>query len=215
MRERIFSNIGLKVLSVILAISLWFFVAYRGQSEMVIDAPIEFKNMPAGMELLKQSIKKVSLNIMGHESILNRLRPMDIKVSVDLSNGKKGEATYYFDKNHVIIPGTVKVLRLEPSYVKVTLDESVSKVISVKAYIIGEPEKGYKITAIHVKPSSVEVEGAKTELEKVALLRTEPLDITGLDSDIVQNVRLNTNGRNIRMKISEVKVEVHINRFEK
>jgi hypothetical protein len=61
----------------------------------------------------------------------------------------------------------------------------------------------------------VEVEGAKTELEKVALLRTEPLDITGLDSDIVQNVRLNTNGRNIRMKISEVKVEVHINRFEK
>lgn len=215
MREKIFSNIGLKLLSVILAITLWFFVAYRGQSEMVIDASIEFKNVPAGMELLKQSIRKVSLNIMGHESMLNRLRPADIKVSVDLSNGKRGEATYYFDTNNVIIPSTVKVLRLEPSYIKVTLDESVSKVIPVKAYIIGEPEKGYKITAIHVKPSSVAVEGAKTEIEKIALLRTEPLDITGLDGDIIQNVRLNTNGRNIRMKISEVKVEVHIKRFEK
>lgn len=54
---------------------------------------------------------------------------------------KKGEAVYYFDKDNVIIPRTIKVQRIEPVSVKVTLDESTSKTVPVKAYVVGTPEK--------------------------------------------------------------------------
>lgn len=209
------SDIGVKILSVALAMSLWFFVTYRGQSEMVIDAPIEFKNMPKELELLRQNAKRVSLNISGHERLLKGLRTMDARVVIDLSNAKKGEAVYYFDKDNVMIPRTIKVLRIEPTSVKVTLDESTSKAVPVKAHVIGMPEKGYRIKSVDVKPSSVEVEGAKIEVARIAILRTEPIDITGIDSDITQNVRLNTNGRNIRTKVSEVTVKITIGRTGK
>lgn len=211
----IFNDIGLKILAVALALSLWFFVTYRGQSEVVIDAHIEFKNVPKGMELLRQNISKVNINVSGHERLLKALGPMDRRVVVDMSNAKRGEAVYYLDKDDVIIPRTIKVLRIEPTSVKVTLDESTSKIVPVRAYIIGSPENGYKVKSIDVKPSSIEIEGAKTEVARVALLRTEPIDITGIDSDVVQNVRINTNGRNIRTKVSEVTVKIAIKRTGK
>lgn len=211
-KRSIFSNIGLKILSVVLAMSLWFFVTYRGQSEIVIDVPLEFKNIPKNLELLRQNTKKVSLNISGHERLLKALSPMDVRVFVDLSNAKKGETVYYLDKDNIVIPRTIKVLRIEPTSVKVTLDESTSRIVPVRAYLIGSPETGYKVKSIDVRPSFVEVEGAKTEVARIALLRTEPIDITGIDSNMAQNVRINTNGRNIRTKVSEVTVKITVER---
>ncbi|BCB97240.1 hypothetical protein JZK55_21620 [Dissulfurispira thermophila] len=214
-KRGIFSDIGLKILSVALAMSLWFFVTYRGQSEMAIDVPLEFKNVPVGLEILRQSIKKVGLSISGHERLLKTLRPMDVRVIIDMSGAKKGEAVYYFDKDNVIIPRTIKVQRIEPVSVKVVLDESISKTVSVKPYITGSPEKGYVIKSIDVKPSHVEIEGAKTEIARISLLRTEPIDVTGVDADMMQTVKINTNGKNIRTKVSDVTVKISIRRIGK
>lgn len=211
-KREIFSNIGLKILSVVLAMSLWFFVTYRGQSEMAIDVPLEFKDVPKGLEILRQNVKKVSLNISGHERLLKTLRPMDIRVVIDMSNAKKGEAVYYFDKDNIIIPRAIKIQRIEPGSVKVTMDESISKIVPVKAHVVGTPEKGYRIKSIDIKPSVIEIEGAKTEIARISLLRTESIDVTGMDSDIIQNVRINTNGRNIKTKTSEVTVKIVIGR---
>lgn len=215
MRRKIFGNIGLKVLSAVLALSLWFFVTYRGQSEMAIDAAIEFKNIPKGIEMLRQNVRRVNLNISGHERILKDLRPMDVRVIVDLSDAKKGEAVYFFDKDSIAVPRTVKVLRMEPASIKVVFDESASKTVPVKAHITGALEKGYRIKSIEVKPSTVRVEGAKAEVSRVALLRTEQIDITGLDAGVTQNIRLNLNGKNIRTKVSEVTVKISVERISR
>lgn len=211
-KEILFGNMGFKLLSIAIAVSLWFFITYRGQSETAVEAQLEFKNVPQGLEILKQSIRKVTVNIRGHESVLGSLKSADVRVLVDLANGKKGEASYYFDTNDVKIPANVKILRTEPTYVKVTLDESVSKDIEVKPYIVGQPARGYEIGKITVSPPAVSVEGTKTEMARLSILRTEPLDITGLDSNISQNLRLDVNGRNVRIKTPEVMTKVMIRR---
>ena len=210
MKRKTLGNIGLKILSLVLAVSLWFFVTYRGQSEMIIDAPIEFKNVPKGLELLRQNIKSVGLNIRGHERMLKNLRPMDVRVVINMADAKNGENEFYFDKADIIIPRTIKVLRMEPTYVRVVLDDSVSKVLPVKVPLVGTVEQGYRIKALSVSPQHVTVEGAKAEVQRIAVLRTEPVDVTGFDADISQNVRINTNGINIRTKTSEVTVKIII-----
>ncbi len=212
MKKILFSNISIKILSVVLAISMWIFVTYKGMSEMAVDAPIGFKNVPKGLELLRESAKTATLNLRGHERLLKSLRPMDINVVIDLSNAKRGEATYYLDKNAVIVPGTVDILRVEPTSVRVVLDESMVKTLPVKASIIGAPEKGFRISSVDIKPSAVTVEGARTELAGMAVLRTEAVDVAGLDSDIRETVRLNINGRNIRTRTPEVTVSIAIKR---
>lgn len=215
MKAKVFSNIGLKVLSLIIAVLLWVFVTYRGQTEMVVDVPVEFKNMPQGMELLKQSIKTVSLNIRGHEKTLKTLRPMDIRLQIDLASAKKGETIFYIDADNVTVPKTIKVLRVDPTRVKVSIDESMSKRVPVKVHIVGLPENGYKIKSSIVDPQFVDIEGAKTEVSGISILRTEPVDISGADADITQKVRLNTGGRNIRIGTSEVDVRIKIERIRR
>ncbi|HMK61345.1 MAG TPA: CdaR family protein [Dissulfurispiraceae bacterium] len=211
-KEIIFGNLGLKILSVTIALSLWFFITYKGQSETTIEAQVEFKNVPEGFEILKQNIKKVSINVSGHESVLSSLKTAGARVLVDMSNGKLGEASYYFDTNDVRIPANVKILRIEPTYVRITLDESTARDVDVKPYVVGEPAKGYEITRIITHPQIVRVEGPKTEMSRLSILRTDPLDITGLDADISQNMRIDPNGRNLRIKTPDVMVKVIIRR---
>jgi YbbR domain-containing protein len=210
----ILNNIGLKFISFAIALTLWIFVTYRGQSEIIINVPIEFKNIPKGVEILKQSAKEVSLNISGPDRLLKVLRPSDIRVTVDLSNAKKGESLYYLDKRNVAVPNTIKVQRIEPTNLRVVLDESGAKVIPVKVQLSGEPQRGFKIAEINVNPPSITIEGAKTEINKISILRTEPIDITGLDEDLTQSVRINTSGRNIRTNITEVTVTVKIKKVK-
>lgn len=212
MKKVLFGNAGTKVLSVILAISLWIFVSYRGQTEMALDVPIAFKNVPKGLELLRESAKVVTLNLRGHERLLKSLRPVDISVIIDMSKAKRGENMYFLDKNSITLPRPADILRIEPTSIRVVLDESVVKTLPVKVSVTGTPEKGFKVVSVDVKPSSVTIEGSVTELSRLAVLRTEAIDVTGLDSDIRESVRLKTDGSNIRTKTPEVMVSIDIRR---
>jgi YbbR domain-containing protein len=101
-------------------------------------------------------------------------------------------------------------MRIDPAFVTVTLDESSTKVVPVRVAVVGIPEKGYRVKSITANPSSVTIKGAKTELARIAFLRTEYIDITGIDTDVVQNVKLHTGGMNIRTNIAEVTVTIRI-----
>ncbi|MCK7503081.1 MAG: hypothetical protein MZV70_02565 [Desulfobacterales bacterium] len=120
MKKLLLNNIAYKVLSVVLALSLWFFITQRGQSEIIVDASLEFKNVPAGTELLKQSIKKASLNIKAHERVLKNLRPHGREGRRRPVGRENRENTYTIDSGNVVSPRSVKVLRIDPASVKVT-----------------------------------------------------------------------------------------------
>lgn len=208
----LFNNLSLKILSILLALFMWIYVTYRGQSEMAFDAPIAFKNVPKGLELLRTSAKTVTLNLRGQERMLKSLRPMDLSVVVDLANSRPGESTYYLDRNTVIVPGNVDILRVDPTSVKVMLDEAQVKTLPVRASVVGTPEQGFKITSVEVSPPSVTVQGARSELSRMAVIRTEAIDVAGFDSDIRETVRLNVNGKNIKTANPEVTVSIAIRR---
>jgi YbbR domain-containing protein len=211
-RKMLTGNMGFKLLALIGAISLWFFITYRGQSETTMEANIDFKNIPVGLEILKQNIKRVSVGVRGHEMILSGLRPSDVRVNVDLSGGRKGESTYTFDVNDVTSPYNIKVKRIDPNSIRIFLDESVSRNFRVTPYIVGEPAPGFEVKRSAVEPANVLVEGSKTEMARMAVLRTETIDITGINTSINPAVRLDSNGKNVRTKIPEVTVLVVIGR---
>lgn len=214
-QQNLLENIWLLIFALLISISLWFFVTYKGQSETIVEASIEFKNIPKGLEILKQNIKKVNLNIRGHERLIKNLGQSELRVIVDLANAKQGEFTQYLDKENVALPKAIKVLKIEPNFVKISLDESISRVLPVKALIVGSPERGANIQSININPSVVTVEGPKTEISKIRIIRTEPIEVAGLDSDISVNAKLNTNGKHIRIEPTEVNVTINIARSKK
>ena len=210
MKHPISKNLGLKITAVLLSILLWVFATSRGLSEIVLDVPLEFKNIPPRLELMYYDVKAVSLNIKGQERLIRTISPTDIHVWIELTKAKKGEGIYAINKNNISLPLTVTVKNITPSSVKVSLEESVSKTVKVRPIVVGIPEKGYYIKSISVVPQTVDLEGASSKIKKVDKVKTEPLDVTGRSETLTKDLKLDVSGMNIRTKVDEVKVKVVI-----
>jgi len=210
MRKFLLENIGLKIAAVLLSIVLWVFVTSRGQSELSVDAPLEFKNIPQGLEVVNHPVKTITLTIRGQERFIKNIRPSDVRVPVDLSKAKKGESVYYIRRDDIVLPHAITVTNIIPSNIKVTVEETVAKTVKVIALITGEPERGYYVKSIDVRPQTAEIEGVRSEIARVKNIKTESLDITGLNETITQDLKLDLPGRNVRSTIGEVSVKVVI-----
>ncbi len=209
MKKFFLDNLGLKIAAFLLSIVLWIFVTSRGQSEMSLDVPLEFKNVPSGLELVNRNIKTVSVIIKGQERFIKNVRPSDVRVSLDMSKAKKGEGVYYIHRDDVVLPHALTVTDITPSSVKVSIEETATKTVRVVALVTGEPEKGYRIKSVEVVPQTVLIEGIRSEVSRIKSVRTEPLDVTGLNETFTQDLKLDL-GKNVRSKVGEVTTTVTI-----
>lgn len=210
MKKMILENLGMKLTAVFLSIFLWLFVTSRGQSEIYLDVPIEFKDIPPGLEIVSQSVKVVSLNMRGQERLLKNIKPYDISVSLDLSKAKPGESTYYVQQEDMRLPRAVTVTNINPSSVKVVTEETVRKTVRVIPILNGEPERGFSVKSVSVLPPSIDIEGIRREVSRTNTLKTEPLDVTGVNETFAQDLRLDMTGRNVRTRTATVTVQVVI-----
>jgi YbbR domain-containing protein len=210
MKKFLIENLGLKIAAILLSIVLWFFVTSRGQSEISIDVPLELKNMPQGLELVNHTTKTVNLNIRGQERFIKNVSASNVRVSLDLSKAKRGEGTYYINREDIKLPRSITVTSISPPSVRVTTEETASKTVKVVPVIVGEPQKGFYLKSAEVFPETIVIEGVRSEIAKVSALKTEPLDITGFNETVTQDLRIDITGRNIRTKITDVRVDVEI-----
>jgi YbbR domain-containing protein len=132
MKSRLLDNLGLKISAVLLAIFLWLFVTSRGLSELSFEIPIEFKNIPVGYGIASNINKTVQVTIRGQELMIKNIKSSDIRVMVNLSKAKEGEATYYITKEDIKLPYAAKVMNIQPSSLKLRLDEMVTKAVKIK-----------------------------------------------------------------------------------
>jgi YbbR domain-containing protein len=212
MKRLLFENFPLKAAALLLAILLWFFVSSKGQTEVALELPIEYINIPSGLEISRHVSKSASIVIRGHESLLKNVRKGDVRVCVDVSKAKEGEGVFAVRKDDVVLPRSATIVKIEPSTVKVVFEQTIAKKVFTRPVITGNPESGYVVKSIEIKPKEVVIEGAESEVNKVGYLKTEPVDISGLSEDFRQETELALSGRNIRVKSDRVEITVKIAR---
>lgn len=159
---------------------------------------------------MNYSAKEISLSIKGQERLIKSIKPSDIQVYIDLSKTKKGESIYYITRDDIKLPRAIDVINISPSSVKVIAEETVTKTVRVRPVVVGEPEKGYFVKSVEVAPQTLVIEGPRSEVGKINILRTEPLDITGLNETVTQDMRLDLTSSNIRAKTADISVRVVI-----
>jgi len=113
----------LKLLSIVLAALLWVFVASEEKVETVISLPIEFGQIPPGLEVIGDS-DSVDVRIRGLRSVLSRLGNRDIRVAINLREARAGERTIRLAPELVRAPRGVHILGVTPSRLKLHLQPS-------------------------------------------------------------------------------------------
>jgi hypothetical protein len=215
MKGLLFGNIGLKAAAVLLAVILWLFVVSKGQTEMALSVPIEYMNIPPGLEIAKHAVKSANLVLRAHESISRNIRQENVRVMVDVGRAKEGEGTFSLKKEDVKVPYAATVTKIDPSTVKVIFEETIAKRVAIRPVIAGTPENGYYIKSVETDPRDMVIEGAKSEIRKVSQIKTDPIDIAGFTEDLKQDVGLDISDTNIRSKTDKVEVRIRIGRRPK
>lgn len=210
MKKLLLENLALKVSAVLIAVLLWLFVTWKGQSEMTIDVPLEFKDVPAGIGIVSVSARSANVTVKGQDRIMKSLRPSDIRVLVDMGKAKKGEGIFHINKDDVKLPYAMTVTSIDPSTIRVKLDETVTKVVPVKPSITGVPEAGFHIKVIDVEPKNIAIQGLRSEVRKINEIGTDAMDISGAKTSQIQEVNIDAAGANIKPEKDKVKVTVVI-----
>ena len=209
MIARLLHNWPVKALSVFFALILWFFVTGEQTAEVGFAVPLELKNIPKGMMVVNDLPSLVDVRISGPRTILSSLRPSDLLLSVDLKGAKTGATTFRRLEKGINIPTALKITRLSPSALEVSLEMTQEKRVPVKAVFSGDPDKEYQIDMVEVVPADVVVSGRAVDLKKLREVPTVPVDIQGLRKDISTSVPLDLHGRYTSLKENR-NVEVRV-----
>ncbi len=203
----------LKLASFFIAVVLWFFVVIKGQTEVTMNVPLELKYIPRGFGVESKSVSTVMVSIKGFEQIIKNLKPYDIKVSLDLSKAKRGMNVLYITPRDVMLPSSLTVTAIEPSTVRIRLDEIRSKRVSVLPEITGEPSKGYSIETVKVEPATVEIEGLRSQVDKLRYIKTEPVSIDNIKEDMTFTALLELPAGNVKISPELVRVKIRLRRL--
>lgn len=213
MKNFLTKNIWLKIASLILATALWLFVILSGRTEVTMDVPVVYSGLKPYLDLM-DSPKKVSVIIEGQRSLLKNIRRSEIKAVIDLSGAKSGRSFYTLTNEDFTLPKTLLLTDIDPETISVTIESELKKSIPVKPAIIGRPAKGFAIFDIKVVPDNIVIEGPKSLIIKIYSVRTEPIDINGLNTDLQYKANLDLDNSTIRKQVNKVEVNITVKKLE-
>jgi YbbR domain-containing protein len=180
LRKYIFANAWLKLVSLALALLLWWAVSHDPTVEVLVTAPIEFHHAPENLEMSVENSPQVRVRVRGPERRVRSLNPADVQAIVDLMGAHAGERTFDLTAKQVHVPDGVEVVQIEPSQVHLTFDRSVTRTVDVRPRVIGELVTGYHIAEVSADPGQINIIGPAHRVEQVSDAITDPVDATGV-----------------------------------
>src|SRR5437867_10968969 len=86
-------NIGLKLLSLALAVGLWLAVARDPLAEVGAEVPTEFHHFPETLEITSENIPESQIRVRGPERVVRKLLPSDVHAELELRGARTGPRT--------------------------------------------------------------------------------------------------------------------------
>jgi hypothetical protein len=189
MRVRL-HEVALGAVSLALALLLWFAVAGQKSAEISLSAPLEFRNLPEGLELVGDAPRAIDVRLRGSPGLVHRLSPGDVYVPVDLSGAGAGTRVVHLASRDLRVPYGVRVAAIQPASLSLALERTVQRTLAVKPFLIGIPAPGFRVAGVAVEPSQLAAIGPETSLKALEDLQTEPVSIEQAQLTFMRDVEL-------------------------
>ena len=203
MRFNPFHNIGLKIVSVFIAVLLWFVVAGEQPAERGLRVPIELQNLPATIEVVDLPVETVDVRVRGPSGTLSRLAAGDMVAVLDLQAARPGQRLFHLTPDQIRTPFGVEVAQVNPPTVALRFETAATRAVPVAPAVIGEVAKGFVIRDITAVPPTVEVIGPQSAIQRLSEALTEPVSVEGAKTSVREAVTVGAASPNVRLKIAQ------------
>src|SRR6266850_757373 len=100
----IINNWPIKIVALILATMLWVAVSNEASSEIGLDVPLEYRNIPPQLEITGDMTNTVQVRLRGSVNVVKEISPKDVSTIVDLEGMKAGEKIISLTLQNVQVP---------------------------------------------------------------------------------------------------------------
>lgn len=178
--------------SLVISIVLWALFAY--QSDVVyrsFEVPIEFRNLNPDLVLKDPVPLKTRITLAGSEQSFRTFDPNSIIISVNLEDQKKGSTLFAVTDNNLKLPSNISLFNVEPSAVKIQLQELVKAILPVEVRRNGSLPGKLKLTSISAVPEKIEILVPQGDVSLIKKIYTEPIDLRLVSGTTKVIVKLN------------------------
>ncbi len=193
-------NKGLKILSLLLSLSLWFAVSGEERTETSLHMALEFVNLPPKMVITGEVPAELQVRVIGPRSIVNKLSQSRLTQTIDLANNQTGPHTFYLGPNSFSFPRGVVVTRIQPNPLTINLSSTVSATLPVKPVLAGPPPEGYELISARTRPDRVAVSGPEEEISELKFIPTHPIDVRRLTEMTIMATDLDFKNLHLTLK---------------
>ena len=177
-KRYVLHNLGLKVLSLLLATGLWLAIARDPVAEVAIRVPIEFLHVGDNIEISSELIPEAQIRVRGPGRFIRQLRATDVHAELDLRDAKPGERTFDLTAEEIRRPQDVEVVQVVPSQVHLAFDTRLTREVEIHPRVTGTFVAGLQPIAT-ADPEKVTISGPRRRVERVEAATTDPVDASG------------------------------------
>ena len=123
---KIFENLSLKGLFLLLVTLLWISVIGLRQGEMSLNLPVEYYSIPSHLALSGETPREVSVRLRGSQRLLSSLNLERLRAQVDLSNVHPGTNQISLSETSITVPSGIKVVNFYPQKLRLQISKSLS-----------------------------------------------------------------------------------------
>jgi len=211
-KRYVFPNFALKLLSLLLAVTLWLAIAGEPVGEMAFNVPVELQRVPENLEISSETVPQAQVRVRAAEHVLRGLSGGDIHAVLDLRElgpARAGEKTFELTKTQIRVPYGVEVVQFLPAYFHLSFDKRAWRRVEVRPRVTGQPAPGFQIAGIESEPAWVTIVGPERRVQKVESAVTDPIDATGVAKTATFHARAYVTDPLVRLgQSSEVRVTV-------
>ncbi len=207
-------NLGLKVVSLLLACILWWYVSLPRREqvrERVVTASLSLVGVPSYLVITTPDIRSsVSVRVRGRKSDLRMLASQSLEASADLSSiTKPGEVEITIRAQHINVPDEIEVVSIEPNKVRFRVEQLRQRAVPIRPYLEGTAPSGYIVGQATAEPALALCSGPASQIVKLAEVTTERIIMTGRTGTFVQNVAVISDSPLVRV-ISPLTTQVTV-----
>lgn len=188
-------NLGLKVVSLLLACILWWYVSLPRREqvhERIVSASLSLVGVPPYLVITTSDIRSaVSVRVRGRKSDLRTLASQSLEASADLSSiNQAGEVEITIRPQHINVPEEIEVVSIQPNKIRFRVEQLRQRAVPIRPYLEGTPPAGFVVGQASAEPELALCSGPASQILKLSEVTTERIIMTGRTGTFVQVVNV-------------------------
>ncbi|MCS7024021.1 MAG: CdaR family protein [Bryobacteraceae bacterium] len=203
-------NLGLKLLSLAVALLLWLALVGEPNTTSAIVVPVQYHNLPKDLEISSEFVHSAYVEVRGTRARLATLG--NAVVVIDLAGQTQpGERTFPILGSNVNLPPGVEFLRAIPSQIRLRLEPRIMREVPVMVRYGPSIPQGLQIARQQVDPDAVRIVGPASNVQRIDHVQTDPVEfLHATEGEHTVRVHAYAGDPRVRLERSDLLITVKV-----